>query len=248
MYVKTHSAGAHPRVCPRAGLLCMPLLACLLAFFISACTSDAYEKGDGEYSTMEAEMAEIHVDSTLQADLFVTDNGEAFTIANPFKTGWMKTPDSIYRAVTYFSRNTAGQAVSSAQGSGRTLAEVKGLNRVGVAVPRKIKDMKTDPVHFESLWLSNNRKYLNLCIYLLLGSTNDEEAVQKLGCLNDTLVVNNDGTTSQHLTLYHDQGGVPEYYSQRTYVSIPLNDIKADFIILSIRTYNGGTERKIIQL
>lgn len=61
-------------------------------------------------------------------------------------------------------------------------------------------------------------------------------------------MVNADGTTTQHLTLYHDQGGVPEYYSQRTYVSIPLSDIHADFIILTINTYDGGKERKIIHL
>lgn len=222
--------------------------AALLAIAVSSCTSDAYEKGDGEYSVMEAQMAEIHVDSTLQADFFVTDDGEELAVANPFKTGWMTTPDSTYRAMAYFSRNNDGKEAQGARGSVRLLAHVNGLNRVGVAVPRKIKEMKTDPVHFESMWLSANGKYLNLGLYLLLGSTDDEEAIQKLGCLNDTLVANADGTTTQHLTLYHDQGGVPEYYSQRTFVSIPLDAIRADFIALTIRTYSGGTERKIIQL
>lgn len=225
-------------------ILCVALSACI----VLSCTSDAYEKGDGEYSTMEAEMAEIHVDGNQQADFFVTDNGEEFAVANPFKSSWMNTPDSTYRAVTYFSRNNAGGEAASAQGTVRALAEVMGLNRVGVAVPKKIKDMKTDPVHFESLWLSPTGKYLNLSLYLLLGTTGDESAIQTLGCLDDTLVVNADGTTTQHLTLYHDQGGVPEYYSQRTYVSIPLSDIHADFIILTINTYDGGKERKIIHL
>lgn len=224
------------------------LLAVLLAFVSSSCTSDAYEKGDGEYSTMEAEMAELHLDGNLEADFFVTDRGEEFAVANPFKSGWMNTPDSTYRVVTYFSRNNSGAEAASPQVTVRALAEVKGLNRVGVAVPKKINDMKTDPVRFESLWLSPTGKYLNLSIYLLLGSTDDEEAIQRLGCLDDTLVVNADGTTTQHLTLYHDQGGVPEYYSQRSYVSIPLSGIKADFIILTIHTYDGGTERKIIHL
>ena len=194
---------------------------------LSACTNDAYDKGEGSYSLMQAEMADIHVGSDLKADYFVTDDDEKFTVATPFTTNWMKTADSTYRAMTYFSK----------QGDG--MAEVEGFNRVGVITPKRQKDLKTDPVRFESAWMSRGGQYLNACIYLLQGSTSDEKAIQTLGCHIDTLRRNADGTKTMQLTLFHDQGGVPEYYSQRTFVSIPLANATTDSVCLTINTYEG---------
>ena len=197
-----------------------------VALFAS-CATDAYDKGEGDYSLMQAEMAEVYVDKDLRATYFITDDGEKFSATPPFTSNWMKTPDSTYRAVTFFSKIDKGQA------------EVKGMNRVGVITPKKQKDMKTDPVRFESAWMSCGGKYLNASIYLLLGSTSDEKAIHTLGCHVDTLQRNADGTKTMQLTLYHDQGGVPEYYSQRTYVSIPLDNATTDSVCLTIHTYDG---------
>lgn len=197
-----------------------------LSLLISSCTTDAYDKGEGEYSLLEAEMADVHVDAGCKADYLVTDDNDRLRVVNSYTTGWMLTPDSTYRALAYFSRREGG-------------AQLEALNRVAVAVPKKLKDLKTDPVRFESTWISPTRQYLNTAIYLLLGSTTDEKAIQSIGCHRDTLLRNADGTVTQHITLYHDQGGVPQYYSVRAYVSIPLADIKADSVCLSINTYNG---------
>jgi hypothetical protein len=116
---------------------------------------------------------------------------------------------------------------------------VIGLGRVGVLAPRKQKALKTDPVRFESVWISPNRAYLNASIYLLMGSSDDDKAIHTLGCHIDTLRKNVDGTETMQLTLYHDQGGVPEYYSQRTYVSIPLKGAMTDSVCFTIHTYDG---------
>ena len=187
-------------------LVCCTICAALLV----SCATDAYDKGEGDYSQMQAEMAMVYVDKDLRATSFVTDDGEKLSVNPPFAINWTKTPDSTYRAVTYFSKKENGTA------------EVKGMSRVGVITPKKQKDMKTDPVRFESAWMSCGGKYLNAGIYLLLGSTDDEKAIHTLGCHIDTL-----------------QGGVPEYYSQRTYVSIPLDNAATDSVCLTIHTYDG---------
>ena len=205
---------------------CAVLITCYSSL-ITSCATDAYDKGEGDYSQMQAEMALVYVDKDLVATSFVTDDGEKLTTAPPFKSSWMTTPDSTYRAVTYFSKKAGG------------MAEVKGLTRVAVTPPKRQKDLKTDPVRFESAWTSCGGKYLNASIYLMLGSTSDDKAIHTLGCHIDTLQRNDDGTKTMQLTLYHDQGGVPEYYSQRTYVSIPLDNATADSVRLTIHTYDG---------
>ena len=206
-------------------MLCAAFFAVHLSLF-TGCTTDTYDKGDGEYSLMQAEMADVHVDGNKQADFLVTDDGERLAVRNPFTTGWMKTADSTYRAVAYFNRRDAG-------------AEVVALNRVATIRPGAVKDRKTDPVRFESAWVGASGRYLNTAIYVLLGSTDDEKAIQTIGCHRDTLRQNTDGTRTQLLTLLHDQGGVPQYYSQRAYISIALDSIQADSVCLKVHTYDG---------
>ena len=200
---------------------------CAVLLVLSSCANDAYDKGEGEYSLMQAEMAEVHINSDVLVDYFITDTNDRYMVATPFQNSWMKTPDSTYRAVAYFNKRDDG------------MADVIGLSRVGVLIPKKLKKLKTDPVRFESVWVSPNRDYLNASIYLLVGSTDDDKAIHTLGCHIDTLHQNVDGTKTIQLIFHHDQGGVPEYYSQRTYVSIPLKDALADSVCITMHTYDG---------
>ena len=57
--------------------------------------------------------------------------------------------------------------------------------------------------------------------------------------ISDTLMSHSDGKKTLHLRLYHDQGGMPEYYSQRTYFSIPIQKLGVDSIQFTINTYKG---------
>ena len=210
-------------------ILCYTLT---VLFMLWSCTTDSYDKGNGKYSLLQAELANIHVGADLRIDYLTTDDDQRLQVANPLAVGWMKTPDTTYRAVAYFNRKEEG-------------AEIIGINRVGVAVPKKIDTLKTDPVRFESLWMGHNGQYLNASIYLLTGTADDENAIQRLGCCKDTLIANADGSATQRLTLYHDQGGVPEYYSQRTYLSIPMKGIKADSVSIAVNTYTGVVRRTL---
>ena len=105
--------------------------------------------------------------------------------------------------------------------------------------PKDIKEMKTDPVRVESMWIGKSKKYLNVGLYLMMGTTEADSLKQVLGCRRDALITNVDGTRTLRLTFYHDQGGVPEYYSQRVYLSIPIQGVKADSIWFTVNTYDG---------
>ncbi len=201
--------------------------------FLISCTQDAYEKGEGELSTVVAEMADGFTSSDKKVTRFITDDGEQFTVSNPFSSEMMPKADTVYRAIFYYAKDG-------------DKAEVKGLNKVMAFSPHKIDSMKTDPVKLESVWMGKSRKYLNLSIYLRQGYTADDEAVQRIGCNRDTLYQNADGTKTLRLTFYHNQGDVPEYYSQRTYVSIPLTGVDADSLWLTVNTYDGLVIRKLI--
>ena len=73
----------------------------------------------------------------------------------------------------------------------------------------------------------------------MMGTTEADSLKQVLGCRRDALITNVDGTRTLRLTFYHDQGGVPEYYSQRVYLSIPIQGVKADSIWFTVNTYDG---------
>ena len=101
------------------------------------------------------------------------------------------------------------------------------------------KPLLTDPVKFESTWMSKTGKYLNLSLQLKTGVTDDSTAAQSLAIISDTLVKHADSKQIRHLILYHDQGNVPEYYSTKVYLSIPTNRIDADSVRISINSYDG---------
>ena len=54
-----------------------------------------------------------------------------------------------------------------------------------------------------------------------------------------TILTNPDGTSTSYLRLYHDQGGVPDYYSTQVYASLITSEILADSACISINTYKG---------
>lgn len=196
-------------------------------FTFLSCTTDAYDKGEGDYSLMRAEMADITVDHNKQALHATTDEGELLLFDKPFTASWFGTPDSVYRAVLYYNK---------VEGN---LAQAIGVGNVSVLRPHPIKDMKTDPVRFESAWLSTNGRYLNAGIYVLLGDFANELLVQTIGMNTDTLIQHDNGKRTAHLTLYHDQGNMPEYYSQRCYLSVTLDSLDVDTVRLNIHTYDS---------
>ena len=106
----------------------------------------------------------------------------------------------------------------------------------------KVEKLVFDPVTFESSWISANNSFLNFSFYVKSGKPDDEDAHHSIGLLSETT---DDGTSL--FTLYHDQGGMPEYYSTRVYASIPLTDeMRQQKIKLIINTYSGTVIKEFL--
>ena len=193
-----------------------PLFCMLLS-----CTQDSYEKGEGRYSQMRGDFAEMHINSDKKAFSITTDDGDEFPLKEQFASQWIDTPDT--------------EIVSAGQ---VPCAHVKSQEEFE-------GEVRTDPVKFESIWLSKSGKYVNLSLQLKVGQTDDETAKHQLGFLSDGLTVNPDGSRTLHVFLSHDQGNVPEYYTVQAYVSIPTSQLKADSVCFRVNTYSGIVEKTL---
>ncbi len=208
--------------------------ACLAA----ACQSDGYETGDGRYSYLRADLVEAHTAGAGTVTTVTTDEGERLTLASPLTAGWATTPDSAYRAILYYSR-TDGTS---------TTVEAHTIAAVAVCRPREaatFSKIVTDPVTFQSMWTGADGRYVNLALDLKTGTADTQDARQTVGIVLDSTVTRTDGRTVAFLRLYHDQGDVPQYYSSRTYLSIPTANIKADSAALTLVTYKGTVMRTV---
>jgi len=207
----------------------------LLALLVVSCTQEVYDKGEGKYSLMRADFGEAYVNSERQFFRFVTDDGVQLQLTTPLTAKWATRGDSTYRCVCYYNMVKAPDGSETA-----TILSSSSIPCPSIRLTSALDiPMKTDPVRFESAWISTSGRYLNLSIYLLTGEADDSTASQQLGVVCDTLLLHADGKRTSHLRLYHDQGGVPEYYSTQVYTSLLVDSLQGDSVRLSINTYEG---------
>lgn len=202
---------------------------------LCSCSKDAYEKGEGKYSLMRGDFAEAIVNSSKQVTGIITDDGDEFTLTTPYTAKWVTTADTTYRCMLYYNKMA-------------DKAEVLSMGQVpcvGITPLSKFdRHLVTDPVKFESTWMSKSGRYLNLSLLLKTGTTDDSTAVQSLAIVSDTVITQPDNKRIRHLILHHDQANVPEYYSTQVYISIPTQRIDADSVRISINSYSGEVEAK----
>ena len=211
-------------------------------FAYSSCTQDGYEKGDGKYSNMRGDFVEAQVGAEKEIIFLTTDDGETLPLTQPYSAKWITRPDTVYRCMLYYNKVR--------EGNGQYAAEPISIGEVPCPIITPLAEletaMKTDPVKFESAWMSRTGKYLNLSLVLMTGTQDDVEAVHRLMIVQDAILTNSDATRTCILRLYHDQGGVPEYYSAHAYASIITSQIPADSVRISINTYNGVVEKTFL--
>ena len=211
------------------------LLPFYLFTFFCACTSDAYEKGTGTYSLMRTDLAEATIDGEKYAVSLVTDEGDSYTLSPKYQGKWIQTADTTYRVIAYYNPHDDGTAEAVAFGVVPTL------------IPReqwKFKTQPQDPVGVESAWVSTNGKYLNMALLVKSGHTDDEDASHIIALAQDTVITHADQRRTAIYRLLHDQGNVPEYYTNRHYVSILLPEDRPDTVTLTIQTYDGTLSRQ----
>ena len=205
----------------------------LLAVFIfPACETENYETGDGDLSYMRADFANIHTSEAKKVDYVCTDNGDSLLVRPFSDCEWATTPDSIYRALFYYNAKTKSSGTVEA-------ISIKQVLELRMLRTSKMKEVHTDPLIFESAWVSPNKKYLNLGLYVKSGKVEGDDR-QTVGMLCDTIFTRDNGKRLFSLRMFHDQNNIPSYYSVRVYASVPLDSITpGDSILLNVNTYEG---------
>lgn len=211
----------------------VPFAACLIV--LASCEQDVYDKGDSEYSYMRADFVEAYVGTDKQVNYVVTDDGDRLELMMPFTASWILVADTIYRAVLYYNRKDNKAEVL-------TLARISTLSVRQDAMP--IGTIKTDPVGLESVWMSANKKYLNMGLILKSGALEKDGKPHSVGLVLEGVTANADNTQMCNLYLAHNQADVPEYYSQRVYLSVALQGLDADSLSLTVNTYDGLVTRR----
>lgn len=212
-------------------------LLAFLASFLMACEQEVYEKGDGAYSLLRADFVEAHVQADKTVDYFITDEGDRLNVATPFTPSWVETPDTFYRAAC--SYNNTGQTVEVI-----SMGQISVIDSI-IPAGKLENGVKTDPLSLESIWVSTNKRYLNIGLLLKIGTTDNAKAIHRVGLVADTVITHDDGKRTMHARLYHDQGDVPEYYSHRTYFSVLQSCLDADSISLTTNTYDGKVVKRL---
>lgn len=202
----------------------------MLAAALAACQTDSYDSGQGNFSLLTADFVELHTNAQCAAIYAITDGGDSLALVPAVTPDWTSRPDTAYRAILYYDR-AEGPAVRA-----RSIIEVPVLRPVATAA---LDSVPIHPVRLESAWVSAGGKYLNLGLYLKVGEGGPEGARHTVGLVCDSVAVSASGCRTAHLRLYHDQGGVPEHYSQKTYVSAPCSMLAADSAVLRVETYDG---------
>lgn len=219
-------------------------LAAAAAAALVSCGNDTYETGDGALSAMRADFVEVYTDSKACMAGIETDDGERLPMTGEYSISWMEKPDTLYRALLYYNRLT--------DGGGTAKAEPLSIVQVLVPAVKTASDMaggmKTDPVTFVSSWTSATGKYLNLELLVKTGQTDGEYGSQTIGIVCDSVTTGAAGNRHVYLSLYHDQNGVPEYYSAEAYVSLPVQRLPVqptagDEVSVGINTYDGFITR-----
>lgn len=210
------------------------ILATLLLF---SCETDSYEKGEGTYSLMQADLCELNVDAQKRGVSFTTDNGDSYLFTTPITAQWIGTADTTYRSLIYYNKVAGGHAEPMAVGTIATLRPIEHW---------RFKELPQDPIGFESAWLSKGGKYLNIGLLMKTGRIDDEELPHNIGLAQDTVLVQTDGRRTAYYRFLHSQNGIPQYYTNRRYVSILLPDERPDTIRFSMTTYEGTLEKTFI--
>lgn len=220
------------------------LVAIAFPIALTACTSEAYDSGDGANSYLTADLVLLRTTPDKSVRSVQLDDGIELRLSNPFAKDWIERPDTVYRALLYYDQKTA-RSDAAVGTNPNSIHVVRARSVLPVPVLRisaaaDVDNMLTDPVGLESMWVSKNGSYLNLSLLLKSGKAKGDTSLHTLGVVSNDTTTDADGRRTLHLTLYHDQGGVPEYYTVQQYVSIPSPLLKdADIVELTVNTYNG---------
>ena len=212
-------------------------IAAALGGALASCSSEGYDTGDGAYSYLAADFALLHTGADRAVTAATLDDGTQVQLSNPFTAEWAARPDTAYRALLYYDKPSAPAAA----------VKVRGVSQVPVVTltdAARVTDMHTDPLDIESVWLSKNGSFLNLSLLLKAGTASGDSR-QTIGLVCEKRSIDADGRRRVCLRVYHDQNGVPEYYTVQQYASVATEALDADVAELRVNTYGGEVVREV---
>lgn len=195
---------------------------------MASCQNEGYDTGDSEYSYITAELALLHTNSNKAVAYATLDDGSSLQFASKFTTKWTDKADTVYRALLYYDKALDGSTTVKARG-------VTQVPVIGVVKQEDVKNMCTDPLDIESVWMAKNKTFINLSLLLKSGTTASDNQ-QSIGLVELSRSVNRKRVVLQ---VYHDQGNVPQYYTVQQYASIDLKKLDANIVEIQANTYNG---------
>ena len=210
----------------------------LIVILLVACTNDSFKTGDSEYSYLRSDFVEATTNGKAAFVEAVTDDGDTLSLYPPLRAKWATKPDTTYRAQLLYNKKDAE-------------LEPVLISKVYVLVVQqqpKTEPITTDPVGFTSAWLAKTGKYINLELALKTGKINaEQQPSQSLGIVLESVEALEKGGKKYKLRLQHKQNNVPQYYTVRTFVSIPTSFFhKGDNVELHIDTYKGEVTKGFI--
>lgn len=206
-----------------------------IALFAASCSDDF----ESPYQTLRADMVVMHADADKRVSEAITDEGNTLLLTQKTTAKWFTTPDSTYRTLLYYN-------LLEAVGDHSYNAEPLSMTQVLTLRQHTPKEAekwsnKQDPVSVVGVWRPvatawHKADYLNLAVNIKTGNADDR--TQSFGCIRNSIA---DGVL--RLTLCHDQNNVPQFFSQTTYLTIPLDNIDADTrVVITIPTAEGLME------
>lgn len=203
----------------------------MLSLAVMAAVMSSCSEEERDISGIVAEMCMMPTNEGGVISYVVTDDNRNLSLQSPIKVAWAQKADTTYRALLYY-RNVEGNIMPySAQ-------------QVLLLKPKKEEQLKemadaADPLALVSAWYAKNGKFLNLAIDVKTGEKEGDDKRHVLALLKDTVFSSHEGKKYCYRIL-HSRNGMPEYYTVRTYFSIPVEDIaEGDTLQLQIPEKSG---------
>ncbi len=115
---------------------------------VVACKHDFFEKGDSGLSYLNTDFVEVRTNEAAELVEAVTDKGELLKLQPHLKKLWAMTSDTTYRALLYYDKVVDGKTKA---------IEVSQVPVLRMRLALNVDVVHTDPVVFESAWISKNR-------------------------------------------------------------------------------------------
>ncbi len=171
----------------------------------TSCQDDEYH-----YPSVKLEYLTAYSDGEGKLLSVVTDAGEYMDVAED-GTGLSYEPGTASRIVTNYEKVVATDGSEGA----RLYAGIFAIAPEPLPANEFEEGIHTDPADVLSIWPGLN--YLNIIL-----TVKAQDGKHVFHFIEDQVTEATDGYTDVYLTLYHDDGDDIQAYTQRAYLSVPL--------------------------